>query len=66
MKQHLSAEKKNYFMLIAHAVSFPECEPACSSAELKGALPHHITQRVMALAEGRGKKQLENLGFNYS
>jgi len=31
-------------MLIAHAVSFPECEPACSSAELKGAIPHHITK----------------------
>lgn len=41
LKQHLAAEKKNYFMLLAHAVSFPECEPACSSAELKEALPHH-------------------------
>ncbi len=58
LKQHLSSEKKkNDFMLVAHAVSFPESEPACSSAGLKRALPHHITQRVMASSGAQGKKK---------
>jgi len=47
-------------MLIAHAVSFPECEPACSSAELKGAIPHHITKSYGPSRRPWKKKKKKN------
>lgn len=59
IKQHLSTEKKNYFMLVSHAVSFPEGEPACSSSSA----PHNFKSYGLSWSPCR-RNLLENLTFN--